>query len=639
MASRRHLLLLVVLSLTLTACQSLSPFIAPDAQAESQAQISMQSGDFASAAQQYQALAESSSGSHRARLYLQAAEANWQLGQIEQTQVSLAKIDLDRLTPALRFDKAILEANIALQQLNAEGALASLEPYKAENLTAKQQRTLLRLRIQAYQETENWVDKANSHIRLDALLPDTEREQNQQQLWQALMSLTPEALEMFNSGFPPAADSGWFMLAYTIQTYQNKPDVLVVALEDWQRNYPNHPAQPALYKKEVASGGTVLPTKLNNIAVLLPKTGPYAQVSEAIKQGISAAHYAENAETQIHFIDIHTDKLTGTSNVQSAYQQALELNANLVIGPLDKTAIQTLAQLASLPIPVLALNHLTGFQQVNNLYQFGLAPEDDAVSAAKNAMAKGYHRAIIFAPEAEWGQRVANAFEAQWLSQGGVLLGQATYNESENDYSSTITPIFGVSSSEQRYQALKRTLGATIEFEPRRRHDIDVIFLAARPLKARQLVPQFKFHRSGQLPIIATSHAYSGIENSQQDIDLNSLFINDIPWVFPEIADKDPAYQVLKQQQPAGFNQLTRLYALGADAYRLANELNRLSHSPSLQFQGATGLLSIDDSGYINRQLQWATFSKGKIKALTNPDLSTFSNLNSSPNLNSSLPQ
>jgi outer membrane PBP1 activator LpoA protein len=40
-----------------------------------------------------------------------------------------------------------------------------------------------------------------------------------------------------------------------------------------------------------------------------------------------------------------------------------------------------------------------------------------------------------------------------------------------------------------------------------------------------------------------------------------------------------------------------------------------------LQFQGATGLLSIDDNGYVNRQLQWATFSEGKIKALANPNL------------------
>lgn len=620
MSSQRPILLVAVLTLALSACQSLSPLTAPNVEAESQARIAVQSGDFLDAAKQYEALAKSTGGTHRARLYIQAAAAYWQLGEIEQARANLANIDLEQLTPTLAFDKAILEAKIALNQLNAEGALAFLEPYQAENLTRKQQIVLLRTRIQAYQETKNELEKANSHIRLDALLPESEREQNQQQLWQALMSLTPKALELFNPGMPPATDSGWFTLAHIIKTYENKPNVLVVALEDWQRSYPNHPALPSIYKK-TGSVATLLPQQLTSIAVLLPDSGPYAEVAEAIRQGISAAHYADNATSQLHFIDIQTDTITGLSNVQTAYQRAIDLNASLVIGPLDKGAIQTLAQGIDLPIPVLALNRLSGFQQINNLYQFGLAPENDAISAAKNAMAKGYQRAIIFAPEAEWGQRIANAFEAQWLSQGGVLLGQATYNESVNDYSETITPIFGLTSSQQRYQSLKRTLGTPIEFEPRRRQDIDVIFLAARPLKARQLVPQFKFHRSGQLPIIATSHAYAGTENSQQDIDLNSLFINDIPWVFPEIAEQDPAYQVLQQQQPASFTQLIRFYALGVDAYRLANELNTLSQSPTTTFQGATGLLSIDDMGYVNRQLQWATFSAGKIKALPNPNL------------------
>ena len=205
------------------------------------------------------------------------------------------------------------------------------------------------------------------------------------------------------------------------------------------------------------------------------------------------------------------------------------------------------------------------------------------------------------------------------MSQGGVLLSQATYNEAEHDYADVITPLLGLSASEQRYKKVSQTLGIPAEFEPRRRHDLDLIFLAARPNKARQLVPQFKYHRSGLLPIITTSHAYSGHENTQQDIDLNGLFINDIPWAFPALAREDYTYQALIQQRSASFERLLRLYALGADAYRLSRELNRLSHSPTLSFQGATGALSIDDNGYVNRQLNWGTFSDGKIRLLATP--------------------
>lgn len=621
MLSRFYLPLLAALTLSLTACQSVSPLKAPDVQAESQARSAVQSGDFSSAAQQYETLARKSGGTHRTRLYIQAASAYWQLGQVAQARATLAKIDREQLTPTLSLEIALLEAKIATQELNTSRALEVLSPYRADQLTAQQQRDLLSARAQAYQVNENWLEVANNRIGLDNLLPDTARLDNQQQLWQALMMLKPEALDLFNPGMPPERESGWFSLAYIIQSYPNNPDALVVALEDWQRSYPNHPASPALYQQEIGRAGTLLPQQLDHIAILLPSSGAYAQVANAIKAGLSAAHYADNAKTKLHFIDTQFDLASGLSNVQQAYQQAIDLGANLVIGPLDKESIDVLAQSAELPVPVLALNRLPHFQTKSNLYQFGLAPEDDAISAAKNAMAKGYHRAVIVTPEAEWGQRIASAFEAQWLSQGGVLLGQTTYDEAANDYADVIKPLLALSASEQRYKNVKKTLGLAAEFEPRRRQDIDLILLAARPNKARQLVPQFKYHRSGQLPIVATSHAYSGMENTQQDIDLNGLFINDIPWAFPELASHDGAYQMLNQQQPSTFNRLLRLYALGADAYRLSTELNRLSQSPTLRFQGATGALSIDDNGYVNRHLNWGTFSDGKIRLLAMPTL------------------
>ncbi len=124
MSSWRHLLLLTTLSLTVSACQSLSPLKTEDKEAESQAHIAVQSGDFSSAARQYEALAETKRGTYRTQLYIQAASAHWQLGQIEQVQANLAMIDFDHLTDALAFYKDILEANISFSQQNYEGALA-----------------------------------------------------------------------------------------------------------------------------------------------------------------------------------------------------------------------------------------------------------------------------------------------------------------------------------------------------------------------------------------------------------------------------------------------------------------------------------------------------------------------------------
>ena len=610
-------LLIAALFLVVTACQSpLTSTTQPDNTADNLATTAEQSGDYLAAAQQYTELAKTSKGSQQAFYYLRAAYAYFQINQYDQVTATLAYVDTTLLSKAQQLDAAILQANIDLSNAQAEQALSALAPFNLNDFDAGQQQTALELKIRAYEKTQNWLEKANAHIALEPLLRDNgEIAANQQGLWSALMELTPQALELFNPGIAPSVDSGWFALAYAVRTYQTNPDALIVAIEDWQRNYPNHPADAALYKERLKTG-TRIPQSLNDIAVLLPDSGPYAAAADAIKQGIIAAHFNAQSSARLHFFTTETDEQSGQSNVWQLYQQAVSSNASLVIGPLDKTSVQVLADAEELSIPVLALNRLSNQGQKANLFQFGLAPEDDAISAANFAIEQGYQRAVIISPSGDWGKRVADAFNDQWLDNGGILLNQAFYDESQSDFSTIIKPLLGLDASAQRQQSLKQTLGVSLEFEPRRRQDIDFLFLVARPLKARQLIPQLKFHRSGQLPVIATSHAYSGQENSQQDIDLNGLIINDIPWVFEDVALTDPSYIALKNASPQHFDKFIRLYALGSDAYRLIPQLNGMSRSSDLKFAGATGVLSIDEIGHLNRETRWAKFSHGKIKAL-----------------------
>jgi uncharacterized protein len=610
-------LLIAAVFLVVTACQSpQTTTTQPDNTAENLATTAEQSGDYLAAAQQYTELAKTSKGSQQAFYYLRAAYAYFQINQYNQVEATLANVDKTLLSNAQQLDAAILQADIDLTNAQAEQALSALAPFNLNNFDAAQQQTALELKIRAYDKTQNWLEKANAHIALEPLLKDNgEIAANQQGLWSALMELTPQALELFNPSIAPSVDSGWFALAYAVRSYQTNPDALIVAIEDWQRNYPNHPADAALYKERLKTG-TRIPQSLNDIAILLPDSGPYAAAADAIKQGIIAAHFNAQSSARLHFFTTETDEQSGQSNVWQLYQQAVSSNASLVIGPLDKTSVQVLADAEELSVPVLALNRLSNQGQKDNLFQFGLAPEDDAIAAANFAIEQGHQRAVIISPSGDWGKRVADAFSDKWLENGGTLLNQAFYDESQSDFSTIIKPLLGLDASTQRQQSLKQTLGVSLEFEPRRRQDIDFLFLVARPLKARQLIPQLKFHRSGQLPVIATSHAYSGQENSQQDIDLNGLIINDIPWVFEDIALTDPNYSTLKNASPQHFDKFIRLYALGSDAYRLIPQLNGMSRSSDLKFAGATGVLSIDEIGHLNRETRWAKFSRGKIKAL-----------------------
>ncbi|MBL1321591.1 MAG: penicillin-binding protein activator [Methylophaga sp.] len=623
MNSRIYLFLIACFVITLSACQPTDPNIStrPNQSDVLAAQQAEQSGDYATAAKQYIDLAEKNNNEKQALFYLYAAQSFWQLDDSEQASSSLDKINHEKLSEAQQYDAGILTAEIALSDAQPEDALRALESFDLKAVPDMQKKAMLELQIQSYNLTENWLEKANSHILLAPLLDDADREQNQQALWQALMHLSPQILDLFNPGVPPSIDSGWFALAYAVKAYPANSDSLAVAIEDWYRSYPNHPADPTLFPSPGGTDtaiviATDLPLNITDIAILLPESGPYKIAAKAIREGIIAAHLTAQSNTQLHFLSVDTDRQYGTSNVLQQYQRAIDKNVSLIIGPLDKIAVQLLAESVSLPVPVLALNRLAEQTSKANLFQFGLAPEDDAIAVANYAQAQGFERAIILSPQNSWGERISTAFIDQWQINNGIVLNQATYDVTQNDFSDVLKPLLGLVTSKQRSQALTRVLGRNLEFEPRRRQDIDFLFLVAKPPKARQLVPQLKFYRSGRLPIIATSHAYTGYQNAKQDIDLNRLIIGDVPWVYDEIAASDPTYIALSTSQAESFNRFKRLYALGADAYHLVPELNTLSNDSTLSFSGATGEISIDQFGYITHEIRWGKFDQGILQAL-----------------------
>lgn len=614
MTLTRLLLLPAIILLFLTACQPVQgPLIRPQS-AEIKTLPTETEGQYQQAAEEYLQLAAKSQGEKQALYYLRASQMFWQNGDVDKAQSTLAMADTNTLSADKRFTAGTLGAEIALFNSHGEAALKALDNIDDSKLSASDREQLYKLRADAYTLTENWLEKANTHLKLEKLLSDQQAiETNRKALWQALMKMTPQALDMYNPGYPPAVDSGWFALAYNIKAYQDNPETLEVALEDWRRSYPNHPADPALYEDTVKAAIN-LPREIGDIAVLLPNSGPFVSAANAIKQGIIAAHYASGSSSRLHFLDVATDPVTGGTNVRQVYQQAVDRGVSIVLGPLQKPSVDAISSLPDLPVPVLALNRVDDSNSRPNLFQFGLAPEDDAIAVATYAQKKGYLHAVVLAPQGEWGNRVAEAFNQAWRDQGGDILYQAQYNESENDFRDTLIPLMGLDVSEARYRALKSVLGRSLDFEPRRRQDIDFLFLVARPLKARQLVPQLKFHRSGQLPLIATSHAYNGSPNPQQNIDLNDLIITDIPWMFAGEEQTDPAYQALQSQNDGNMGGLIRLYAMGVDAYRLLPELNAMSRDPEYIYPGATGDLSVNDLGQVQRETSWGRFKQGQLE-------------------------
>ena len=279
-----------------------------------------------------------------------------------------------------------------------------------------------------------------------------------------------------------------------------------------------------------------------------------------------------------------------------------------------RNSVTELANDILVPVPVLTLNYLPDDTLAPpGLYQFALAPEDEARSAAGRALADGNTRAVALVPNNEWGRRVLSSFDAELEALGGTLLDYRMYTPGIQDFSNTIEDLMALSGSVRRYQRLRANIGGPLQFDPRRRQDSEFIFLAADAPAGRLLKSQLKFHYSGDLPVYSTSsiNALDGRSNS----DLNGVMFADTPWIIaPQswIENLPPLYN----EYWPGERRLGRLHAMGYDAYQLIAALFAARTGPMQEIDGATGKLYLDSDGRVRRKLAWAQFQRGEAMAL-----------------------
>ncbi|MGH8461859.1 MAG: penicillin-binding protein activator [Stenotrophobium sp.] len=343
-------------------------------------------------------------------------------------------------------------------------------------------------------------------------------------------------------------------------------------------------------------------TTAGAVALLLPLSGPLASVAAAIRDGFMTAYLRSHSQTPVRVYDAgSTPDAAG-----AAYQHALRDGARMIVGPLRKDAVAAIAAQPQLLVPVLALNNLDSSAPAPaHFYQYGLAPEDEARAAAERAVADGARRAVALVPQSDWGDRVLRAFTQQLTQLGGSVLKSARYSSGQTDFSKPIQEIFNLEASKARHRALTSVLGMRTEFEPRRRDDVDFVFLAARPGDARQILPQLRFFRASGLPIYATSLIYDGTA----DNDVNGVIFCDMPWILQ--TDGDYAAQRVDTAELSSAKAQPRLFAFGMDAWSLISRIQSGAGSAGMVYPSATGGLLIGANGVVTRKLNCARIAGG----------------------------
>jgi len=603
------LTLLMVSSLLLAACTTSTSTrpaktssLTIDAQAE-QALNLYHYEDYANAAPLLESLA-SRPAPEGWEWQLRAADAHLQAGNIEQSRILLEPLLNKMLSADSMLLMRLVQADLMLQTFNPEQALALLQNSPPTAVTENLQYRFYELTAEAYRLNGNLLESANTLQQLDNLLlaqPEL-RLENQLAIIRTLATMTDTALDLLKPA-TPGVQTGWMELARLIKLHGQNPETVDRHINLWRQQFTDHPAMAELLDGHFKKLGSQY-RKASHIAVLLPESGRFQAAAAAIKQGLTAAWFSQAAKSRpvLRFYDS-----SNPENAWPLYTEATQRGADFVIGPLQKSAVTQLLHAGELPVPVLALNQVTtDTAPPDNFYQYSLSPEDEARQVAEHAWINGKRMPVVLIPASSWGERIRNAFVKRWESLGGQVTEIQSYDASKSDFGVPIQAMLDIDQSKQRRKRLTRLLGEALEFEPRRREDVDFIFVAANPVKARQIRPQLQFHHAINLPIYTTSHAWQGFINSDKDRDIEGILFPDIPWLLADEGEESLSLNSFKRLTRQQRSDTFRLVAMGIDSYQLPGHLARLQNSELEALDGKTGQLFMDQLNNLHRQLIWA---------------------------------
>ncbi len=380
---------------------------------------------------------------------------------------------------------------------------------------------------------------------------------------------------------------------------------LHAAAADWAVKHPNHEVSEGNFV-ELANRYRQLFSIPSRIAVVLPVEGGLAAAGKAIRDGLISAFLNGSEDVTLRFYPT-TDE---PGSALSAYSKAVGEGAQWIIGPLRRESVQAVLNPGTLAVPALMLNTISGAKPVdqhNRLWSLSLSQAQEARAIARKALEQRHMSAIILSSNNSWGQRMEAAFSDEFIAGGGEIAARGQFDLSENDHSALLTRILKIDESRERKNSLQATLGIPLNFEPVRRDDFSLVFLAANPEQGRQLRPLLRFHDAGIKPVYAMSRIYAGEDDRAADQDLNGVIFPTTRW------------RLSRQTVVAGFElaslrggSLASLHALGMDAWNVLPWLTLMQKDTDLQFPGALGSLSMQPDGQLLRNPAWAQFSSGR---------------------------
>ena len=546
------------------------------------------------------------SGSDSASLRLKAVEELINSGYLDRAELEIESIqNPNRLRATLQVQLALIRAQIAIKQNQFDSALRWLSGNLAESANGDTSagRRLILLRGQLYQSINRNEDAIIDFISITESWPTNAETSLFEDIWLALTSLRDEELDQLAEEADSYEMRGWIELARIYQVDQFSIRSQLDSIVQWRRIWASHSAAARLPAPLIELQVT-WESRPKHIALILPLQ---EAAGNAIQEGFLSAYY-QSLSVSRDVPQISVFDSTGLTDIHDTFDQAVASGADLIIGPLNKKLVNQISERIEIPVPTLALNYADEDRTAENLFQFGLAPEDEISQVINLAWEAGYRNAAVIIPDNLDYQRLETFFIETWTNQGGQVVSSARFI-GDSDYAEVIKRLMAIDSSEARAEKLLDLLPRlNMEFTPRRRSDIDFIFLAANPRQGRQLKPTLAFYFAGDIPVFSMPSVYDGQENQTGNRDLDGIIFTDAPWVLnPTYQLRDEVNTNLRQAQ----GPLQRLRAMGIDSFRLYPRLKQFSNNSISSLRGTTGVLTMSENRRIHRSLTTARFEDG----------------------------
>ncbi len=561
----------------------------------------------------YLSEAEKRKGSDQAEWKLKAAAAFSEEQNFARAYQTLISFQPTQLVSDKRNIYYLLKGESALRQQKGFEAIRSLQSVRNPELQSRAwNRHYQLLTADALKVNNRYVDAAVTRIQATDLIDNRNQlEQQSQMAWAELVDSPLGALESKRDRATDPEVFAWLDLAISQQRYRNNARLLSQSLQEWSQVYPNHRAINYLSKDALAVRDVefLAPRK---VALIVPLSGRFANLGGSIRDGFLAGYFHSRLDRgELPEIKVY-DSENGDS-MEQIYQNAMLDGVEMVVGPLLKRNIDQLSRFNEMPIPTLVLNRLEHNFSPLNMYQFGLPVEDEASQIARFAMRNGQARAFVINAEPSVGERAMRSFTETYQELGGTVVQTATIGRNQ-DPKEAITRLLGVDKIEQRADELQNLLNLPIESSGQGSANADAIFLISNAKRARIIKPYLNYYYAYNLPVYATSNIYNGTSSARMDNDLSGIKFTDSPWMLGTSREIQNLKSELAKTLPNANKSLGRFFALGHDAFKIIPEIGQLSALPDTAVEGLTGLLSMDSSGRVQRQLAWGHYVKGEVR-------------------------